>query len=81
MSLSYNPSPLMLGAAAYLILFLPVVVLGALDRDAVRVEAMIDTFFNVDIVVAAWPILLQGLLNTVLLSLLVVPLGVGGRRG
>jgi polar amino acid transport system permease protein len=28
MSLSFNPSPLMLGAAAYLILFLPVVVLG-----------------------------------------------------
>ena len=28
MSLSFNPSPLMLGAAAYLVLFLPVVVLG-----------------------------------------------------
>lgn len=40
---------------------------------------MIDTFFNVGIVVAAWPILLQGLLTTVALSLLVVPLGaVGG---
>ncbi len=40
---------------------------------------MIDTFFNLGIVVAAWPILLQGLLTTVALSLLVVPLGaVGG---
>jgi polar amino acid transport system permease protein len=28
MSLSFNPSPLMLGAAAFLVLFLPVVVLG-----------------------------------------------------
>ena len=27
-SISYNPSPLMLGAAAYLVLFLPVVVVG-----------------------------------------------------
>lgn len=39
---------------------------------------MIDTFFNLGIVVAAWPILLQGLLTTVALSLLVVPLGVVG---
>ena len=30
----YNPSPLMMGAAAYLVLFLPVVVLRPLDRDA-----------------------------------------------
>ena len=39
---------------------------------------MIDTFFNTGIIVAAWPILLQGLLTTVELSLLVVPLGVVG---
>jgi polar amino acid transport system permease protein len=40
---------------------------------------MIDTFFNTGIVVAAWPILLQGLLMTAGLSLLVVPLGaIGG---
>jgi polar amino acid transport system permease protein len=40
---------------------------------------MIDTFFNTGIVVAAWPILLQGLIMTAGLSLLVVPLGaVGG---
>jgi len=40
---------------------------------------MIDTFFNTGIVVAAWPILLQGLLMTAALSLLVVPLGaIGG---
>jgi polar amino acid transport system permease protein len=39
---------------------------------------MIDTFFNVGIIVAAWPILLQGLLTTAALSLMVVPLGVVG---
>jgi polar amino acid transport system permease protein len=39
---------------------------------------MIATFFNTGIIVAAWPILLQGLLTTVELSLLVVPLGVVG---
>jgi polar amino acid transport system permease protein len=39
---------------------------------------MIDTFFNIDIVAAAWPILLQGLITTAGLSLLVVPLGVIG---
>ena len=78
MSNSYNPSPLMMGAAAYLVLFLPVVVAGALDRDEVRVEAMIQTFFNPEIIAAAWPIVLAGLLNTVLLSLIVVPLGLLG---
>jgi polar amino acid transport system permease protein len=36
---------------------------------------MIDTFFNPQIIAAAWPILLQGLLATIRLSLLVVPLG------
>ncbi len=40
---------------------------------------MIETFFNVEIMRAASPILLQGLGSTILLSLLVVPLGfVGG---
>ncbi len=39
---------------------------------------MIDTFFNLGIIVAAWPILLQGLLTTAALSLLVVPLGIIG---
>lgn len=39
---------------------------------------MIDTFFNTQIIAAAWPILLQGLLTTVALSLLVVPLGLIG---
>src|SRR5215213_7940772 len=36
---------------------------------------MLQTFFNLDILKAAWPILLAGLGNTVLLSLVVVPLG------
>ena len=36
---------------------------------------MIETFLNPDIIAAIWPIVLAGLLNTVLLSLIVVPLG------
>ena len=39
---------------------------------------MLETFFNLDIVKAAWPIILAGLGNTVLLSLVVVPLGLIG---
>ena len=39
---------------------------------------MIQTFFNREIIVASWPIVLAGLRNTVLLSLLVVPLGLLG---
>ena len=39
---------------------------------------MVQTFLNVDIIQAAWPILLAGLGNTVLLSLVVVPLGLCG---
>src|ERR1039458_10050547 len=40
---------------------------------------LIETFLNPEIIAAAWPILLQGLLMTVLLSVLVVPLGaIGG---
>jgi len=40
---------------------------------------MIETFFNPEIIAAAYPIVLSGLLNTILLSLLVVPLGfIGG---
>src|SRR4030095_12712229 len=50
----------------------------ALGRDQVRVEAMIETFFNPEIIAAAWPIVLAGLLNTILLSLIVVPLGLFG---
>ena len=39
---------------------------------------MIQTFLNPEIIRAAWPIILAGLRNTVLLSLLVVPLGLLG---
>lgn len=39
---------------------------------------MIETFFNLTILQAAWPILLAGLGNTLLLSALVVPLGLVG---
>jgi polar amino acid transport system permease protein len=39
---------------------------------------MIQTFFNPEIIAASWPIVLAGLRNTVLLSLIVVPLGLLG---
>src|SRR5947209_17444592 len=39
---------------------------------------MIQTFFNREIIVASWPIVLAGLRNTVRLSLVVVPLGLLG---
>jgi len=39
---------------------------------------MIQTFLNPEIIAAAWPIVLAGLLNTILLSLIVVPLGLFG---
>ena len=42
-------------------------------------EEIVQAFFNAEIAQAALPIVLQGLLNTVLLSLMVVPLGfIGG---
>jgi polar amino acid transport system permease protein len=41
-------------------------------------EALIQSFFNAEIATAALPIVLDGLLNTILLSLLVVPLGLLG---
>ena len=39
---------------------------------------MIEVFLNQEIILAAWPILLAGLWSTVLLSLMVVPLGMIG---
>ena len=39
---------------------------------------MLQTFFNLEIIGAAWRIILAGLGNTVLLSLVVVPLGLFG---
>jgi polar amino acid transport system permease protein len=39
---------------------------------------MIETFFNIAILKAAWPILLSGLGTTLALSALVVPLGLSG---
>jgi len=41
-------------------------------------QDFIDAFFNFEILAEAWPILLDGLLQTLLLSALVVPLGVLG---
>jgi polar amino acid transport system permease protein len=42
---------------------------------------VIETFLNAKIAVAAWPILLTGLLSTMLLALMVVPLGIVGGLG
>src|SRR2546421_9565668 len=42
---------------------------------------MLQTFFNLEILHAAWRIILAGLGNTVLLSLVVVPLGLAGGLG
>ena len=42
---------------------------------------MLQTFFNLEIIKAAWPIILAGVGNTVLLSLVVVPLGLLGGLG
>lgn len=41
-------------------------------------EEIVQAFFNAEIAQAALPIVLQGLVNTVLLSLMVVPLGLVG---
>ena len=41
-------------------------------------DDFVSAFFSVEILQQAWPILLSGLVQTVLLSLLVVPLGVAG---
>ena len=41
-------------------------------------ETLIQSFFNLEILAQAWPILLHGLWMTFLLTLVVVPLGIGG---
>jgi polar amino acid transport system permease protein len=41
-------------------------------------QDFIDAFFNIQILMEAWPILLQGLGQTLLLSVVVVPLGLLG---
>ncbi|MCL4746291.1 MAG: amino acid ABC transporter permease [Burkholderiaceae bacterium] len=41
-------------------------------------EALIQNFFNVGILSQAWPILLRGLGMTLLLTIVVVPLGIAG---
>jgi polar amino acid transport system permease protein len=42
------------------------------------VEALIQNFFNLGILAQAWPILLAGVWMTLLLTLVVVPLGIAG---
>jgi len=45
------------------------------------VAAMIETFFNADIMRAAWPVLLRGLGVTLLLSAMTIPLGLAAGLG
>lgn len=42
---------------------------------------IVDQFFNIDQMAAAWPIMRNGLLTTLLLSCVVVPLGLAGGLG
>lgn len=44
-------------------------------------EALVRSFFNLDILAQAWPILLHGFWMTLLLTIVVVPLGVLGGLG
>lgn len=44
-------------------------------------EALIRSFFNVEILAQAWPILLSGFWMTLLLTIVVVPLGLAGGLG
>jgi len=41
-------------------------------------DRLIDQFFNVEIMVAAWPTVLQGLWVTILICLAVIPMGLAG---
>ena len=41
-------------------------------------EKLIDQFFNVEIMIAAWPMILQGFGMTLLLCAVVIPLGLAG---
>ncbi len=41
-------------------------------------DRLIEQFFNIDIMIAAWPMVLSGLWITVLLCLAVIPLGLAG---
>ena len=82
-SFSGNATPLMMGAIAYVVLFIPVVVLGRFleTRFTWRrsvMEAIIQQFFNLAIMERALPLLLMGLRQTVLLCLMVIPLGLAG---
>ena len=44
-------------------------------------DALIDQFFNIDVMLRTWPILMNGLGMTLLLCLAVTPLGLFGRIG
>ena len=73
----------MMGAIAYLVLFVPVVIARPLYRDPLCLEArlmdaLLQQFFNIDIMVQAAPLILAGLKQTIIICLIVVPLGLIG---
>jgi polar amino acid transport system permease protein len=41
-------------------------------------DSLIQNFFNIDVVVKYWPMILRGLINTVRLSVIAVPMGIVG---
>ena len=83
-SFSGNATPLMMGAIAYVDPVHPGGRARPLPRNALRVaesadgQRCIQQFFNLDIMARALPLILQGLRQTVLLCLIVVPLGLVG---
>ena len=82
-SFSGNATPLMMGAVAYIVVFIPVVLIGAhVERRFAWRRALMDVFLhqflNLEIMRQAWPIIFKGLQMTALLCLAVIPLGLAG---
>jgi polar amino acid transport system permease protein len=85
-SFSGNATPLTLGAAAYVLLFVPCRLRGPLDRAPLRLEArlmdaLLEQFFDFGIMVQAAPLILRGFGTTLLLCAIVIPLGLAGGLG
>ena len=64
-SFTGNATPLMMGAIAYIVLFVPVVAARPLDRDPVclaegLMEQILQQFLNFEIMLKVWPLLLRG---------------------
>lgn len=44
-------------------------------------DQLIEQFFNIDVMIKAWPLMLRGLAMTLLLCLIVIPVGLAGGLG